>query len=67
MNTVVNKALEVAKEIYNNSIIKLTDKLVKKNVDNLMQDIDNDTLKYYKLEREKDIKNFRSEQIYDMI
>ena len=62
----MNKTLDVAKEIYNNSIIKLTDKLVKKNIENFMQDIDNDTLKYYKMEKEKDSKSFKQDLIFDM-
>ena len=46
--------------------MKLTDKLVKKSVDNIMHDIDNDGLKYYKLEREKDGKNYRSDFNFDI-
>jgi len=66
LNTVINKTLDVSKEIYNTSIMRLTDRLVKKNAENIMTDIDQDTLKYHKLEREKGGKDFRSmDQMFD--
>jgi len=67
LDNVIAKSLDVAKELYNNSIMKLTDRLVKKNVENIMSDIDQDTLKYHKLERMKgEGKEFRTD-MYDMI
>lgn len=66
LSTVITKTLDIAKEIYNNSIMKLTDKLIKKNADNINHDIENEGLKYYKLEREKEGKNFRSDLMFDM-
>jgi len=67
LDNVISKTLDIAKDIYNNSITKITDRLVKKNVENLMADIDQDTLKYHKLEKMKgEGKDFRSD-MYDIM